>query len=240
VAEEVSPARPHTRQAGAITLCWRGWSTVSVDVGWHRVIFDPVGVRNISGLVPAGPVPGQLKVIVCVSHEHSDHLDFACLKLLARSGAEIVGSAQVAQRASARYAMSVRAVRAGDAVMFSGLTVAAGPCDHVADLPVSFALVPVGGPTVLFPHDGDATSELELFVAGLPRPLILLWAGSSASKMASLFASLRPDVLAYPVYTGRHYQEHVQRLLGPDDAVNRSMILPMRLGVAVDLDTGRQ
>ena len=85
-----------TRDDSHSTITWIGHASFLVQLGRQRVLLDPVFSERIGWLYPRHGPPGltadQLPTIdvVCVSHNHYDHLDLPSIEALPRTATVIV------------------------------------------------------------------------------------------------------------------------------------------------------
>lgn len=96
--------RPGIRAGGAEAFagatgpvaCWIGHATWALRLGGKRIVIDPIWSTRIQGVVPRLVPPGvALEAlppfdVVCVTHDHMDHMDLATLARIGKGPRYIV------------------------------------------------------------------------------------------------------------------------------------------------------
>jgi L-ascorbate metabolism protein UlaG (beta-lactamase superfamily) len=190
-----------------------GYSSVVVATGATRIIFDPLGltpeiVADID--FDAGPTltaQGEISTLVCLSHEHLDHLDPTSVKKLQSAGAHVIGPGATIRRLPTEARGGSVAVSPGETVWIADVRVDVCACKHTADGPVSYLVTMPDGFSIYYPHDSDPMAAMSDFAAHSD-PLVLCWVGSSMEKCVDIARLIDADVVLYPSYSGRHYDEY--------------------------------
>ncbi len=146
------------------------------------IVFDPVGV-----VLPEDICPDA----AAVTHEHLDHFDRRLLSGWQENlGTMVLGSAYIAGQLQGKATV----LRVGQSVSVRDIWLMAEHCDHPANEPLSFVIVPAGLPPIYHSNDGDP------FV-GMARirddyePHVLLYTGASISKAAHIAEIISPKII---------------------------------------------
>jgi Beta-lactamase superfamily domain len=197
------------------SIAWMGYSTVVIASGRTRIIFDPLGmtpetIDEINFDRESLKLPSESSTLVCLSHEHLDHLDSVSVEKLRCAGAKVIGPPATIRRLPAGARASCSPVSPGDDVSIGDLRVKVCTCKHTADGPVSYLVTMPDGIRIYYPHDSDPMATMIEF-AGHSDPLVLCWVGSSMEKCVGIARLVGADVVLYPSYSGRHYDEYAAK-----------------------------
>jgi L-ascorbate metabolism protein UlaG (beta-lactamase superfamily) len=168
---------------GEMALAWLdSHASIMLKTIGATIVFDPVGVELPDHFCPDAAV---------VTHEHLDHFDRRLLNgWQEKLGTMILGSAYIAGRmqGKATVLQVERSVSVGD------IRLVAEPCDHPANEPLSFMILPSGLPAIYHSNDSDPFSDMARIHDDY-EPHLLIYTGASISKAAHIAEIVRPKLI---------------------------------------------
>ena len=143
-----------------VGIRWLGHAAFEISSGTKVILIDPYLTGN-----PLAPVKASeiLKAdVVCVTHDHHDHLGDA-IDICRRTGATFVGIAELAEYVRSQGAADVVGMNIGGTVEVKGVRISMVPAFHSArrGSPVGF-VVNCGGVKIYHAGDTSVFSDMKL------------------------------------------------------------------------------
>jgi len=203
---------------GEVALAWlNSHASIMLKTAVATLVFDPVGVT-----IPKDVRPPDAVVI---THEHVDHFDRRLVtEWWERFGIGVLGSSYIGRQIQGKATV----VRVGQPVPVGDIQLVAEPCDHPANEPLSFVIMPSGLPAIYHSNDSDPFAEM-VRIRRKYEPQLLLYTGASMSKASQIAEIFRPKIIVSCSCDRNWEKAFVEEVKSRSPATETSFIQPLEI-----------